>query len=149
MKIYLCMSYRGLHGDQATAEDIQLNIQKALASANLVRKMFPSVEVYVPHLDPDLQQYNEAWLRGEISSDAVMTMCIQKLSECDMILVNLGATDHEKGFLSDGMKQELEWAVANDKWYCVVNCLDNWGLEQLAMNIMAQEDGDVSGSITS
>lgn len=122
-KVYLCMAYRGIKGDDATQEDVQINIQKARAIQLDIRKHWPeTVALYVPHTCKDLQQYNELWFQGAISNDEIMAKCIEKLSAQDAILVI------KNGHVSSGMQMEIDYAdlTGMAKFIC-----DEWDLEAM------------------
>ena len=102
MKTYICMSYRGKHGDNATPEEVQANILKAVAVANDIIKQYPSIEPYVPHTCDDLQGLNDAWREGAVSTAYIMYQCLGKLELCDAILII--------GDESEGMALEHEYA---------------------------------------
>ena len=130
MKLYLCCHYRGISGDNASSGDIQANIQKAQSIALDIHLHWPNtVSLYVPHTDPALQEYNDAWVRGEVTTDEILTFCKEKLSECDGILVVLN------GYLSDGMKEEFQYAISRGMEYVVVEEWDDYARECLAYKV--------------
>ena len=102
MRIYVCMPYRGKHGDDASPEEVQKNILKAVAVANDIIKQFPEIRPYVPHTCDDLQDLNDGWREGTVSTAYIMYQCLGKLEECDAILII--------GEESDGMQLEHEYA---------------------------------------
>ena len=130
MKVYLCCHYRGEKGDDASQGDIQANIQKAQAMALDIQKHWPNtVSLYVPHLDPDLQEYNDGWMRGEVTTKEILDICKEKLSTCDGILVVL------QGYFSEGMKEEFQYAIFHGLEYLVVDEWDDYARDSFAYQV--------------
>ena len=100
--IYICMPYRGKNADDATPEEIQANILDAMRVSNDIVHKFPEITPYCPHGCEELAPLNEAWRNGEVSTAYIMIQCIDKLEECDAILII--------GDETDGMKLEHEYS---------------------------------------
>ena len=100
--LYICMPYRGRNADDATPEEIQTNILKAVAVANDIVKQFPGIEPYCQHACPVLEPLNDLWREGKVSTAYIMIQCIDMLEDCDGILII--------GDEYEGMQLEHEYA---------------------------------------
>jgi flagellar biosynthesis/type III secretory pathway ATPase len=101
-KIYLSMPYRGSLGDSASDEDIAVNIERAVAMAGEVKKHFPCIDVFVPHIDTGV--LHNDWRAGKITSEEILNKCCENVENCD-ILISIGS-------ISSGMELEINTALA-------------------------------------
>jgi hypothetical protein len=101
-KIYLSMPYRGALGDNAGDEEIFRNIDRARAVSLEIKRHFPKVFVFVPHIETG--QYHNAWREGKITSDEILEICCKDVESCDLLL--------SVGNISSGMELEINTAIA-------------------------------------
>jgi len=115
MKTYLSMWYRGPAGEDATDEAIECNIKMAVQVGVDIQKHFPSVDLYIPHIAQDLQEYNYMWARGEVSTDEILGVCCDRVEGCDLFIM--------VGTPSQGMTLEAERSKENG-----IECvfIDDW-----------------------
>jgi len=115
MRAYLSMWYRGPAGEDATDEAIEANIKMAVQVGVDIQKHFPSVDLYIPHIAQDLQEYNRLWALGEVGTSEILRACCEKVEGCDLFIM--------VGTPTEGMLLEYEQAKENGI-ECV--CLDDW-----------------------
>ena len=102
-KAYLAMKFRGFNGDNATEEEIAVNIQAAKEVGRYIQRHFPDhLEVYIPHIDSALNK-DITRIDGVIQgSGDVLEMCCEIVSDMDLLIV-VGAP-------TDGMLAEIQEA---------------------------------------
>ena len=102
MKIpaYFCAAYRGPAGEDATEQRIEANVMRALGVASAIKTCFPSIELFVPHINQEL--LHRCWLKKYVRSPQIIEVCCEMAAEKRLILVLEP--------ISAGMKEEIEYA---------------------------------------
>ena len=133
--VYLCAAYRGIKGDQALQEDIEINIQKAKAIAEDIAIHWPhTVHVYTPHTASDLQFFNSDWAEGRICTGDVLLQCLKMVNNIGKsrgILLSIGP--ESSGMVIEKVfAQELGYRVCRyDEW-------DDEAKENFAYTVLEQ-----------
>jgi len=123
---YLCMCYRGENGDNATEEEIEANVQKAIATASAIRRAFPhSLDLYVPHENQETT--HRLWKKGFVTSEQILEVCRDIISTKDFLIV--------LGSISGGMMVEMEYAAEEKKPLIIENVFDDGTKETIGSTI--------------
>ncbi len=119
IQAYFTASYRGNDGNWATEATVAENKIRAVAIATKIHEAFPCIDLFVPHLQEDLEdKRNPDGLI--INSESVLEKCfekVQKIAESGGLLIVLRPW-------SEGMCSELnvfanaggEYIVEIDEW---------------------------------
>ena len=78
IQAYFTASYRGRDGDWATETTVTDNKIRAIAIATKIHEAFPSIDLFVPHLQEDLEDKRNT--EGMIvNSESVLEKCFEKV----------------------------------------------------------------------
>jgi len=129
LKIYVLAPWRGKEGDAATPDSVAQNRAWVAEQLGILERSFPSIEWISPHFHPALEEYNNQWFNGQVSTDEVMQQCTNILAGCNAALVLTGLG------VSAGMVHEINYAVENLSPFPILTVDDvaiNTTLEYLA-----------------
>ncbi len=110
IRFYLSHQIRGNKGNDATKEDIEKNLQRAIKAGQGIRAYlldwermegFPTVDLYIPAEHDELLYY--LFCRGWITIEQLLEADCAILDKCDLLIV-LGTQ------ISKGMSVEMEYA---------------------------------------
>ena len=113
MKFYLGHKIRGNAGPNASYDVQAKNCAEAIRVANILRELFPKLELYVPAENETFIQiaYNNAYL----NMDDILWIDCRIIDGCDGLLVYVPDGDKLQG----GRKIEYDYAVATNKPVCI------------------------------
>ena len=129
VKVYVGHSIRGKKGINATNKDMRRNNDKAIVFGKALRRRFPGVDFYVPgdHDEFIIIAYRKKYLTEKQILD-VDCMIVQ---QCNFMIVY-----SPDGYLSRGMKVEIEYAGENGIPVVVVAKLDKSGLGSIYRQLL-------------
>ena len=114
IRFYLSHAIRGNKGNNATREDMEKNLQKAIKAGQEIKAYlldwermegFPSVDLYVPAEHDEVLSYiyHQSWITIEQLLEADCAI----LDRCDLLII-LGTQ------ISSGMKVEVDYAQTHN-----------------------------------
>ena len=113
MKFYLSHAIRGKAGPDAS-HDVQVkNCTNALRVANIIRRQFPKLVLYVPAENETFVQI--AYDSGHLSEKQILDIDCKIIDNMDGVLVYVPENDELQG----GRKIEHDHAVTTNKPVCV------------------------------
>lgn len=113
MKYYLSHSIRGKAGPDASHDVQAKNCAEAIKIADILRGLFPKLELYVPAKHETFIQI--AYDLGYLSEKAILDIDCHIIDNCDGVIVYVPEGDELQG----GRKVEYDHAVATHKPICV------------------------------
>lgn len=133
MNLYVAMWVRGPDGNNVTKQQMEKNKSRAIEVAERLQKTIGHYyNLIVPHTDPILSDIDSKWLKTKDSScvQEAMNRCFELLSSCDGILL------FTYGFLSEGMKEEKEYAKKRGMFIYEADELTDETLEDLCLELL-------------
>lgn len=133
IRAYISHSIRGKHGKDATKEQMDENNSKAIQFGKELRKVFPTLDLYVPAEHDEF--ILEAYLHGRITEEEILDTDCNILAKRNFLLVY-----SPDGYISKGMGVEINFAKFNNipRFYNYTDGVDkklvkeiNFFLEQL------------------
>lgn len=121
IKIYVSHSIRGKKGLNATDEDMRRNNDLAIIFGKALRRKIPGVEFYVPG-DHD-EFIIIAYRAGYLSEKQILDVDCKIVQGCNFMIAYT-----PDGYLSRGMKVEIEYANENGIPVIIVSTLDIGGI---------------------
>ena len=104
---YFSHPIRGRAGDKATQKEKDANCKDAILVARLIRKRFPELEIYVP---AEMDEFPDvACKQGYLTIDQLLAIDCEIVKRRDILL----AYAPNGGYLSNGMKREIDTALDN------------------------------------
>jgi hypothetical protein len=120
IKVYVSHSIRGKKGKDATREDMQHNNRLAIIFGQALRRKFPGIDFYVPGDHDEFVLI--AYKKGYLSEDQILDVDCEIVRGCHFVLAY-----SPDGYLSGGMKVEIEYAGDHGIPVTVISKLDNAG----------------------
>ena len=122
IRVYVSHSIRGKKGKDATHEDIRHSVDLAIVFGQALRRKFPGVYFYVP-ADHELPPVGNLLDKKYISIDQILEI------DCDIVKKSHFVVAYSPaGYLSTGMKKEIECAGINSIPVIEVARLDDAGI---------------------
>lgn len=121
IRVYVSHSIRGKKGKNATEEDMQKNNTKAILFGQALRRKFLGVDFYVP-ADHD-EFVLLAYLRGYLTEKQILDVDCVIVQKCSFVVAY-----SPNGYLSAGMKKEIEMAGINNIPVIIIFQLDRNGI---------------------
>ena len=120
IKVYVAHSIRGKKGNDATDEDMKHNNALAIVFGQALRRKFPGVDFYIPgdHDEFILIAYRKEYL----DEKQILDVDCEIVQGCNFVLAY-----SPDGYLSKGMKIEIEYAGENGIPVIIVSKLDERG----------------------
>lgn len=124
IKIYVCHSIRGKKGINATDENMRRNNDLAIIFGKALRRKIPGVEFYVPgdHDEFIIIAYRKKYL----SEKQILDVDCEIVRRCSFMIAYT-----PDGYLSRGMKVEIEYANENGIPVIIVGKLDKSGIASI------------------
>lgn len=124
IKVYVSHSIRGKKGVNATDEDMQKNNQLAIAFGGQLRGCWPGVKFYVPgdHDEFVIVAYSNKML----TEKQILDVDCEIVKGCNFIIAFT-----PDGYLSRGMRVEIEYACSNGIPVIEVARLDETGIANI------------------
>ena len=123
MRLYLSHSIRGKEGPKASLDTQNHNCEEAKRIANILRGLFPRLELYVPAENETFVQI--AFDRGYITEEQILWVDCAIIDTLDGVIVYVPDGDELQG----GRLVEFRHARATNKW-CITfsnaNQAANW-----------------------
>lgn len=107
IKAYLSHPIMGIKKEQSTETEIAFAVIKAKRIANILRVVFPKLDIYCPAEHEEF--VHKTYLTKKLSIEDILEIDCQILKECDLLLVY----NYERMF-SKGMKVEYKFAYENN-----------------------------------
>lgn len=128
LKVYVSHSIRGKKGINATDEDMRHNNDLAIIFGRALRRRFPGVDFYVPgdHDEFVIIAYREKYL----TEKQILNVDCQIVKNCNFMVAF-----SPDGYLSKGMKVEIEFAGENVIPVIVVARPDEDGFDSIERQI--------------
>ena len=117
MRLYVSHSIRGRAGRSATAEQMNLNCQKAIKLGKQLREEFPKHEFYIP-ADHDLF-VQKAYLKGYLTEEQILDIDCDIIKGCDALIIYT-----PDGYISYGMNVEIDYTTEHNIPIFVINRFD-------------------------
>ena len=124
IKVYVSHSIRGKKGANATDEDMRRNNDLAIMFGKALRRKIPGINFYVPgdHDEFVVIAYRKKYL----SEKQILDVDCIIVHQCNFVIVY-----SPDGYLSRGMKVEIEYAGENGIPVIVVGMLDESGIASI------------------
>lgn len=123
MKFYLSHAIRGKAGPDASHDTQTKNCAEAKRVANILRRLFPKLELYVPAENETFVQI--AYDTGHLGEKEILDIDCKIIDNCDGVIVYVPDGDKLQG----GRKIEYDHAVATNKPVCIFHTPEetaNW-----------------------
>lgn len=130
IRVYVSHSIRGKKGKDATQEDMQHNNALAIVFGQALRRKFPGVDFYVPG-DHD-EFILIAYLQKVLGEKQILDIDCVIVRRCCFVIAY-----SPDGYLSKGMKIEIEDACMNGIPVIVVSQLDKTGVDSIKRQLQA------------
>lgn len=124
IKVYVSHSIRGKKGLKATDADMRRNNDLAIIFGKALRRKIPGVEFYVPG-DHD-EFVIIAYRAGYLSEKQILEIDCKIVRSCNFMIAYT-----PDGYLSRGMKVEIEYANENGIPVIIVSKLDESGITSI------------------
>ncbi|KKK98171.1 hypothetical protein LCGC14_2645410 [marine sediment metagenome] len=118
IRAYLSHPIRGILGDDATNESMNINNDQAKVTGNLIRAGIPDLQVYIPAEHDDFLLKNGVTPVNMVEELLALDCAIAH--DCDLILIY----DHQFK-LGHGMQREYDYALANNIPMVVFNSFNS------------------------
>lgn len=122
LKVYVSHSIRGKKGKDATQEDMRHNNALAIVFGQALRRKFPGVDFYVPGDHDEFVLI--AYSRKFISEKQILDVDCEIVQGCNFVVAY-----SPDGYLSKGMKIEIEYAGEHGIPVIVIFKLDRTGVQ--------------------
>ncbi len=128
LKVYVSHSIRGKKGVNATDADMKHNNDLAIIFGKALRRKLPGINFYVPgdHDEFIIIAYREKYL----TEKQILDIDCKIVQGCNFIIAYT-----PDGYLSRGMKVEIEYAGENGIPVILVSCLNETGLNVINRQI--------------
>ncbi len=113
MKFYFSHKIRGNAGSNASHGEQAKNCAEAIRVADILRGLFPKLELYVPAKNETFVQI--AYDSGCLSEDEILSVDCKIIDGCDGLIIYVPDGDTLQG----GRKIEHDHAVATNKPVCI------------------------------
>ena len=95
MRFYLSHSIRGKYGKDATQVQMKENCDKAILLANTIRKIIPSIELYVPAEHEDFVEL--AYHHGYLTEKQLLEIDCLIINDCEGVITHIPEGDELQG----------------------------------------------------
>ena len=129
LKVYVSHCIRGKKGSKATREYIQRNVTLAILFGQALRREFPNIDFYVPG-DHEYPPVGNLLEKGYVTIDQVLAVDCDILKNCNFVVAF-----SPNGYLSKGMKKEIEYAEENGIPVIIVSKLYKSGIASINRQI--------------
>lgn len=103
LSAYLSHSIRGIKGEAATQEDMDVNNQKAIDAASQIRRYFPGFDLYVPAEHDEV--LNILYQTDAVTIGGILDADCEVIRRRNFLIVYV-----PDGFISNGMRVEIQAA---------------------------------------
>ena len=129
VRVYVSHSIRGKKGINATNEDMRRNNDKAIVFGKALRRKFPGVNFYVPG---DCDEFVMiAYRKKYLNEKQILDVDCEIVQQCNFMIAY-----SPDGYLSRGMRVEIEYAGENGISVVVVAKLDKSGLGSIYRQLL-------------
>lgn len=129
IRVYVSHSIRGKKGKDATDEDMRRNNNLAIIFGQALRRKFPGVHFYVPgdHDEFVIIAYGKKY----ITEKQILDVDCAIVEQCHFVLAY-----SPDGYLSKGMKIEIEYAGVNSVPVIEIARLDDAGIAAINRQLL-------------
>ncbi len=130
VRVYMSHSIRGKKGKDATSEDMQHNNALAIVFGQALRRKFPGVDFYVPGDHDEFVLI--AYLQKVLTEKQILDIDCEIVRRCCFVVAY-----SPDGYLSKGMKIEIEYACMYGIPVIIVSRLDKTGVDSINRQLQA------------
>ena len=135
IRVYVSHSIRGKKGKDATEEDQRHNVNLAVIFGQTLRRKFPRIDFYVPG-DHEFPPVGMLLQKKYITVRQILDVDCGIVQQCAFVIA--WSPD---GYLSSGMKKEIEYAGENGIPVIMILKLDRTGMNLINRQIQELKRG--------